>query len=299
MGNTISNNLTGTNSNGTQKQGEALWDIGASSSKPNFYNRLFGNKIFQHGSPTQVLGAAYIQFAEDGEIANNLFINPFICGINIKSSTKRYGIKGNKIVDAQSSGVGAGAPTDSPVCLIFPDDDYASIDVSENTLSRKNPAVNTFVSIIGITIADVSTKTIQFTNNVFDGVVLRDFIPNLTGITGDQTGSFTATATGLVTTPTGSVNYTLNDGVVTLSIPSITGTSNSAAFTLTGMPDILKPSTDQYVLTRVFNNGSYYLGVLVVSATTGVLTLYVDVSLNSFASSGTKGVAIGTVTYKL
>ena len=110
--------------------------------------------------------------------------------------------------------------------------------------------------------------------------------------------SFTATATGMTTSPTGTINYSIVGNTVTLDIPNISGTSNAITFTLTGAPAEIRPATDKDLIARVTNNGSGAVGFLRVK-TTGVLELYATISGSSFTASGTKAVATGSFTYTL
>jgi len=113
------------------------------------------------------------------------------------------------------------------------------------------------------------------------------------------TGTFTATATGMTTSPTGTAKYTVNNGAVTLDLPSISGTSNATTFTLTGAPAAITPAADKDVLCRVQDNtGAFALGLLRVK-TTGVVELYANVTGGAFTAAGTKSVAPMSVSYTL
>lgn len=110
--------------------------------------------------------------------------------------------------------------------------------------------------------------------------------------------SYTATATGMTTSPTGSVQYSVVGNTVTLDLPIISGTSNSTAFTLTGGPIDIRPVADKDALLSITDNGTVALGFVRVK-TTGVLELYASVSGSAFTSSGTKAVRPNSVTYTL
>lgn len=110
--------------------------------------------------------------------------------------------------------------------------------------------------------------------------------------------TYTATATGMTTSPTGSVNYSVVGNTVTLDIPNITGTSNTTACTLTGGPVDIRPAADKDVLMRVSDSGITQLGFARIK-TTGVIELYSTVAGNAFSGSGTKGVVATSVTYTL
>lgn len=112
--------------------------------------------------------------------------------------------------------------------------------------------------------------------------------------------TFTATATGMTTTPTGTVTAVRCGNLVTMVIPSITGTSNATTFTLTGMPATLRPSgSSRIVLCRVQDNtGAIALGMAVIDSG-GTITLYKDVAQTAFTAAGAKSTANTTVSYIL
>ena len=124
-------------------------------------------------------------------------------------------------------------------------------------------------------------------------------LPEYNGLNLVEQGTFTATATGMTTSPTGTCKYAVNDGAVTLDIPNITGTSNATTFTLTGAPVAVRPAVDKDVLCRVQDNsGAVGLGLLRMK-TTGVIELYVSAAGNSFTAAGTKSVSAMSITYTL
>lgn len=110
------------------------------------------------------------------------------------------------------------------------------------------------------------------------------------------TGSFTATLTGCTTSPTGTVTWTKQGKRVRLNIPDITGTSNTTAATLTGMPASLFPSTARNCAGICRDNGSEKFSPITIQ-TNGTITL--NNAFAAFTSSGTKGVSALTVLYDL
>ena len=112
-------------------------------------------------------------------------------------------------------------------------------------------------------------------------------------------GSFTASLTGCTTAPTAFCRFEVSNGVVVLSIPAVTGTSNTNAATLTGLPACIQPSTlvtGSGMLTM--DNGVRSVEECSISG--GVLTLYNGGRSTSFTTSGTKGVSDDcTITYRL
>lgn len=111
-------------------------------------------------------------------------------------------------------------------------------------------------------------------------------------------GSYTATATGMTTSPTGGVDYVRSGSLVSLQIPTISGTSNSTSFTLTGMPVGIRPSANRACTCRLQDNGAYYFGLAVIGAD-GTISLFKDASGSVLTSSGTKGVADYNITYMI
>ena len=124
---------------------------------------------------------------------------------------------------------------------------------------------------------------------------LPDYVGTV--VTNLAAGTFTATATGLTTSPTGTVKYAVNNSVVTLDIPAISGTSNATSFTLTGMPVEARPAADKDILCRVQDNSGAVTTGLMRVKTTGVIELYASVSGNAFTAAGTKSVSTMSVSY--
>jgi hypothetical protein len=111
-----------------------------------------------------------------------------------------------------------------------------------------------------------------------------------------NTGSFTGTLTGCTTSPTGTIEYTINEDLVTLEIPAITGTSNTTAATITGMAAECIPAAAQSCIGITTDNGTDVVSRISVSAA-GTISLYNGVS-STFTGSGTKGVAACSITYR-
>jgi hypothetical protein len=114
--------------------------------------------------------------------------------------------------------------------------------------------------------------------------------------------SFTGTGTGFATPPTGTIKYSVADNKVTLFFNAISGTSNSTAFTVTGMPAAIRPAAGVYGAVLIKNSGTDELGFINI-ATSGVISVFRTVgglSLTSFTNSGTKEIGAGsTITYPL
>jgi hypothetical protein len=105
-------------------------------------------------------------------------------------------------------------------------------------------------------------------------------------------GSFTATATGLTTTPTGGVNWTRVGRVVTLTLPALSGTSNASTFTFTGMPANIRPANTHYSpISWATDNGAAMTAVTASISSSGVIGFNISGFSNVWTSSGTKGLA--------
>jgi hypothetical protein len=102
----------------------------------------------------------------------------------------------------------------------------------------------------------------------------------------------------MTTSPTGTVKYSVVGNTVTLDIPSISGTSNSTAFTLTGGPVAIRPAVDKDIFLRITDNGANAVGFARIK-TTGVIELYATVAGNVFTASGIKAVTANSISYTL
>ena len=111
-------------------------------------------------------------------------------------------------------------------------------------------------------------------------------------------GTFTVTLTGVSGTVTGSVSYSRVGRLVTLNIPHITGTSNSTAATLTGVPASLRPAATVIGFGLTIDNNVGGFGRLELG-TNGTITLYSSATSATFTNSGTKGISGATLSYLL
>jgi hypothetical protein len=116
-------------------------------------------------------------------------------------------------------------------------------------------------------------------------------------VVGDS-GSFTTTASGLTTSPTGTVTYNKIGNTVTLNIPTITGTSNATTFDLNNLPTILRPTNSKNVLAVITDNGTTTVSYATVQSN-GFIVFYASFISGSFVTSGTKGVFSCNLTYAL
>jgi hypothetical protein len=112
------------------------------------------------------------------------------------------------------------------------------------------------------------------------------------------TGSFTGTMTGMTTSPTGTVKYSIEGQTVSLEIPQILGTSNSTFMTMTGVPTDVRPITRQWIMATGHDNAVDVFAKAVIE-TDGTITFHNGASLTagSWTAAGAKGVQPMTLTY--
>lgn len=111
---------------------------------------------------------------------------------------------------------------------------------------------------------------------------------------GGTTGTFTATATGCTTSPTGTATWAKSGNNVVLNLPHITCTSNVATFTYTGMSAAIQPSTvTQFVAipqgVTTCNSVAQTTAAAVITAGSGTITFTIGGSGSGWCTSGTKG----------
>lgn len=118
------------------------------------------------------------------------------------------------------------------------------------TLTLPSAAVNTG-RIYKLLKVDTSTNTITMGSVVLGGnsgnsvlIVQSDGTNWKTTQLYDE-GTFTAAATGLTTSPTGTAYYVRNNNAVNIVIPALGGTTNANTFTYTGLPSHIQPTTTQ------------------------------------------------------
>jgi hypothetical protein len=106
--------------------------------------------------------------------------------------------------------------------------------------------------------------------------------------------TFTVTGTGFTTTVTATATALVVGRQVTLHIPDLAGTSNNAAFTLTGIPAGLAPLGPIRYAVSITDAGVTAMGVLYMSGTTWTM---ITAAGGGFTPSGTKTLYAMTVTY--
>lgn len=119
-------------------------------------------------------------------------------------------------------------------------------------------------------------------------------------------GSFTGTLTGMTGATTGQINYIVNGRMVWLQrsggSAAITGTSNTTAMSLTGIPAAITPKfTTLAVCHGLIDNGSAALGGVASISNTGAATFKLAANPPAvFTNVGTKGLDAGwTMSYPI
>lgn len=103
-------------------------------------------------------------------------------------------------------------------------------------------------------------------------------------------GNFAITATGFAgVAPIGTVRYLMLGDLVVISLPLITGTSDSPGFTLLSVPAPIRPTVArQFSGVYVVDQSKDVVGTIVFE-TGGVISLYSSIQASLFKASGTKG----------
>jgi hypothetical protein len=122
------------------------------------------------------------------------------------------------------------------------------------------------------------------------------------------TGSFTGTFTGFGTTVTATVQYRVYNNMVSLffNTTNPSGTSNSASMTMTGLPSLLFPVVNRFILCCTQDNGNSEQFSAMLVTTSGAVTFEKysiatgNFSAVGYTSSGSKGLSSDWfVTYPL
>jgi hypothetical protein len=191
---------------------------------------------------------------------------------------------------------------------------------ANGTAYSTNPAWEMFLSNPSGTTTgfNISSGTNQWLTINSTGVVS---IPGTLGVTGVTTatggvtfgnssptnlnaykeGTFTFTATGMTTSPTGTASYTQVGKIVTLIIPDISGTSNSTGFTFTGLPSSIQPVSTQALKLSFALDNSVLVGTsYAVVTASGTVTFNMSTTTAAWTAAGSKGFNnVQTVTYSL
>lgn len=118
----------------------------------------------------------------------------------------------------------------------------------------------------------------------------------LVDVTPDH-GTFTGTLTGMTGSVTGTCRWNRVGDCVYLYMPIMTGTSNTTAMTLTGLPAAIQPARTMMFPVGDLENNTILTGTFAgqVAAASGTLTFYLNGNAAGFTASGTKGLATAQV----
>lgn len=301
-GNLIANYLQGTNSNGTDMQDAALWDIGGSASVKNTGNLIDGNTVFQHGPRgTGLTAAVHIQYAANGGVRGNLLSEPYRAGIVVNDDVDQYLVQGNTIIDPKGDGV-AGTPAQSSDVMTGIHFRGANIDADciGNTVIRRDATLASFVGNVGVLVVSNATKTVRFSSNRFVGMSTANFSlgADISGLSGDIDYDFSVTLTGCTTAPSATARSSVREGRALLELPALSATSNATTLTLTGLPPWLIPSIAQSCIARAQDAGSWTFAIAQVDASGGTITFGKNAAGGTWTSSGTKGTGALSLCYR-
>ncbi len=116
-------------------------------------------------------------------------------------------------------------------------------------------------------------------------------------------GTFTGTLTGMTGSPTQTVSFWIVGRLCMLRAPAVTGTSNSTAMTMTGLPAAVIPASGASAVACVLTDNSISIGGwATVNAGTGTITFGSGINNNQagFTAAANKGLAAGwCISYPL
>lgn len=134
----------------------------------------------------------------------------------------------------------------------------------------------------------------------------------VSGVNQFRTGNFIATLTGMSAATTGTMFWTISGNLCTLYIGSsaISGTSNAATMTMTGLPVTIQPARNTAAVVVVVDAGNDLFGYASLPGATGTISFFlaqtnvvtnrVEPVIAGFTSTGTKGLDVGwSMTYSL
>jgi hypothetical protein len=111
------------------------------------------------------------------------------------------------------------------------------------------------------------------------------------------TGAFTVTATGFAGIVAGTAQYVQLGRLVLLAVPRLSGTSNAASFTLTGIPAALAPGASTIPPVLAVDNGVQVQAFLNAALGTTTWGLMNGVANSPWTASGTKTLEATALTY--
>ena len=118
------------------------------------------------------------------------------------------------------------------------------------------------------------------------------------GVNYDE-GTFTITGTGFTVNPTGTARWEKHRNLVLLILPTLTGTSNAATFTLTALPAAIQPTQTSWPVVRLTNNGTDAYGLLRLNSGSTTIDVFATAGAGVFTGAGTKTLYPCVVAYAL
>lgn len=300
---------TGVQGNATTIAGANTWsDVQTFTSAPVFSSATASLPLFTNGSkaatsnamtgtgsvvmsasPTLTGTAAFANTTNSGTSA--------ISGIQTNNEAITFGANGTSadytLYRSAGSGLtfrgGAGSTND-----------FAILSQAGNVVFRIPTGTSTPTLIAPALGAATATSLVASGNVTADSLISSKFY---------EEGSFTGTLSGCASGGTGTIRYTRVGKQVTLLIPTITCTSNSAVGRISGIPASLNAARNValYADGSVVDNSTGYplystQGMIFVAATAGYIQLYFAGS-TTFTASGNKGfnttASVSAATYTL
>jgi len=162
------------------------------------------------------------------------------------------------------------------------DSGYISIFVADTIKSCDSAHV-------GILDADtIETKMV----NILDGKIAIDSIRLASGtwLKNYTEASFACTTTGMVTEAVGLGYYVKTGNLVSVFLPSMSGTSDATSFTIKGFPSTIQEATAGPILIQAKDNGSWDVTTAIAPDGDSEWALLKDGSVAGWTNSGAKGI---------
>jgi hypothetical protein len=159
-------------------------------------------------------------------------------------------------------------------CVVVLADAY-NVNISGNALNNAGSS------------AAMYSEIASFTHNGNFNNVTMEYI---------SSPSFVGSLTGCTTVPTGTIEYRVQGDMVLLEIPVITGTSNTNACTITGVPAALRPTESQAIIGVVTKDNDVEAISRMFIETDGTITLHYGLTA-AFTAPGVKGISACVVPY--
>lgn len=110
---------------------------------------------------------------------------------------------------------------------------------------------------------------------------------------------FTATANGFTASITGSAQYAKAGGLVILFLPTLTGTSNTTTFTITGLPAAIQPTRTSHIMLWAADNSTDQLALVRLNAGSGTIDLYPTTGTLNWTNANIKTLYACMIPYAL